>query len=341
MMMGIGKAAEYGIIIRNGEALQKASTLDTIVLDKTGTITQGKPILSEILTFSTFDQKTMMQYTASLEQASEHTLKFAILEWVKKENISLLTVTNFKAIPGYGIEGKVDNQHVIIGNAKLMNKFNISMQPHDDIKEKQYIFIGVDSVLVGAVLLEDPIRHDSAIAIAQLQKLALDVLMLTGDQQKTADAIAQHLHIQHVIANVLPTNKIDEIKSLQQKKKLVGMVGDGINDAPALAQADVGFAMGSGTDVAIESAEVTFIRNTLTNVAVAIAISKATVRNMKQNLFWAFAYNVCGIPIAAGILYPFFHVLLNPIIASAAMALSSLTVVLNATRLHFFKPKGI
>lgn len=339
MMMGIAKAAEYGIIIRNGEALQKASTLDTIILDKTGTITQGKPMVTKVLMFSKFNQKTMMQYVASLEQISEHSLKFAILEWAKKANISLLTVKKFKALPGYGIEGYVNDRHVVIGNLKLMYKNNIKIQALDNIEENKYIFVCINSSLIGAILTEDPIRKDSSTAISQLKHLGLQVRMLTGDQQKMANAIAQKLNIKYVTANVLPKNKIDKVKSLQKKHKQIGMVGDGINDAPALAQADVGFAMGSGIDIAIESADVTLIHNTLSNVSIAIAISKTTVANMKQNLFWAFAYNVCGIPIAAGILYPFFHVLLNPVIASAAMALSSVTVVLNATRLYFFKPK--
>jgi Cu+-exporting ATPase len=341
MMMGISKAAEYGIIIRNGQALQKASTLNDIVLDKTGTVTEGKPTLTDILTFSTFDKKTVMQYTASLEQSSEHPLKFPIINWAKKEKLSLLKADAFKAYPGYGIEGIIKDQRVLAGNLKLMNKFNIDMKGFDKKEEKPYIFVSIGSALVGAILLEDPIRADSALAVLRLQKLGLNVSMLTGDQQVAAESIAKQVHIRQVIANVLPTHKIQAVQKLQAQKKQVGMVGDGINDAPALAQADVGFAMGSGTDVAIESADVTFVRNSLTNVPIAIAISKATIRNMKENLFWAFAYNVCGIPIAAGILYPFFHVLLNPIIASAAMALSSLTVVLNATRLHFLKPKEI
>jgi len=343
VMVGMGKAAEYGILIRNGEALQRSSELNIIVLDKTGTITKGQPEVVKIMVQDNVDEKMILQYAASIEKGSEHPLAQAILEKAKKENVSIEKVENFEAIAGHGVKAVLNNHGILLGNDKLMLKNHIDLS-HLHLDEflnqgQTPIFLAVDKKLTGTLLIADPIKEDSAQTIEQLNRLGLRVIMLTGDNKKTAQAIAKQAGIEEVIAEVLPQDKSNQIQKLQNAGNIIGMVGDGINDAPALAQANVGFAIGAGTDIAIESADVTLMQSSLQGVVSAIAVSKATIRNIKQNLFGAFIYNTLGIPIAAGILYPLIHLLLNPMIAGAAMAASSLTVVSNANRLRLFKIK--
>lgn len=323
VIIGMGKAAEFGVLIRHGDALQQTCKLTAIVLDKTGTITEGKPTVTKITTDG-FDEKKFLQFTASLENYSEHPIASAIIEKAKQENIKLLEVKNFRAIEGKGIQGMIANQKITVGKNK--NAGNII---------GTNIAVTVNDKFIGSLIITDPIKADSKAAITKLKQLKLKVIMLTGDNQKTAQAIADEVGIEKVFAEILPQDKAKIVKDLQTQGKIVGMVGDGINDAPALTQANIGFAISSGTDVAIESADITLIRNSITSVVDAINISHATMKNIKQNLFGAFIYNTLCIPIAAGILFPFIGLLLNPAIAALAMALSDITVIFNAGRLHF------
>lgn len=345
VIVGMGKSAEHGILIRNGEALQKASQLDVIVLDKTGTITKGQPEVVKIIAAEGFDEQAVLEAAASLEQHSEHPLAQAIINRAKTQKLSLLKPNDFEAIIGHGVKATVNEKQVLFGNDKLMQQHKIAMNSLLSQAEQlaslgqTAMYLAIDNTLAGIISVADPIKSGAKSAIAQLQKMGLTVIMITGDNQKTAHAVANQVGISTVLAEVLPENKAEEVKKFQKKGKIVAMVGDGINDAPALTQADVGFAIGAGTDVAIESADVTLISNSIQGVINTITISKATMRNIKQNLFGAFIYNTVGIPIAAGILYPLIGVLLNPIIAGAAMAASSLTVVSNANRLRFLKIK--
>lgn len=343
VMVGMGKAAEHGILIRNGEALQQASQLTTIVLDKTGTITKGHPEVTQIVSTRGWDQERLLQLAASIETGSEHPLAQAIIDSAKAKDLNLLPINNFNAILGHGIKAEVNGYTILLGNEKLMNSENISMdslqKQATDFAEKGHtpMYIAIDGSIAGFIAVSDPIKEDSKDAIKQLKSKGLKVVMLTGDNKITAHAVAKQVGIENVIADVLPQDKSNQVQILQQNNEKVGMVGDGINDAPALANAHVGFAIGSGADVAIESADVTLIRNSIAGVADAIYISTAIMRNIKQNLWGAFLYNSIGIPIAAGILYPIFGILLNPIIAGTAMALSSVTVVSNANRLRWLK----
>lgn len=344
VMVGIGKAAESGILIRNGEALQVTSKITTMILDKTGTITQGSPTVTDVITFNNSDENTVMQHVASLESSSEHPLAEAIISYAKALNLTLSKVTDFDALTGKGVIGTLDGQTLLFGNKALMDKYHVAI---DDAYEqaqtlaseaKTPMYFAVNQQLQAIIAVADPIKADSAAAIKRLQNKGIHLVMLTGDNQATAQAVAKKVGIKDFIAEVLPDDKVNEVIKRQAKGEIVGMTGDGINDAPALAQADVGFAIGTGTDIAIESGDITLMRGSLHGLADAIAVSSATILNIKQNLFGAFIYNVAGIPIAAGLLYPFFGLLLNPIVAGAAMALSSLTVVSNANRLRFFKP---
>lgn len=339
IMVGVGKAAEYGVLIRNGEALQRSGQLTTIVLDKTGTITTGKPTVTAIIAASGWQEETLLALAAALEKNSEHPLAEAIVAAAAARELTLAASTQFTALVGQGAVGTVNGLRVIVGNAKLLASYNI-IAPAATLSSatNTLIYIAVGEEYAGVIAIADPIKPDAKSAIARLQALGLKVVMLTGDQHATAQAVADLLAIDEVWAELLPQEKEAKIAALQAQGEVVGMVGDGINDAPALARADVGFAIGSGTDVAIESADITLMRSSLHGVVDAIAISTATVRNIKQNLFGAFIYNSLGIPIAAGALYPLFGLLLNPMIAGAAMALSSFTVVSNANRLRFFKP---
>ncbi len=346
VIIGVGKAAEYGILIQQADALQQAGTLTTIVLDKTGTITLGKPKLVGIYPAPNQDEVQLLTLAASLEAGSEHSLAEAILSGAKEENLNLWSVTNFHAISGHGVSGTIEEKFACLGNRVFMEQQNIKI--HDLIPQSEQlarqgktpVFVADNYKAIGILAIADPIKPDAKTAIHRLKKAGLEVIMLTGDHYETARAIATEAGIDNVIAEVLPQDKAATIAQLQAKGKIVGMVGDGINDAPALARAHVGFAIGTGTDVAIESAGITLMRGSLEGIAQAIEISQQTIRNMKQNLFGAFIYNVIGIPIAAGVIFPFTGLLLNPMIAGAAMALSSVTVVSNANRLRFFNPKG-
>jgi len=343
IMVGVGKAAEMGVLIRNGDALQQSGRLTAVVLDKTGTITQGNPAVTEILAAEGVDDSDVLRMAASLESASEHPLAEAVINAARGRQLDWPTVEAFEAIPGKGIQGLVSGKQAAFGNLALLEKMNILPQHWQQQAMRlaeagqTAMYLVVDGEIAGLLSVADTLKPDSAQAIQRLQTLGLKVIMLTGDQLATAQAVADAVKVDEVMAEVLPQDKHRKIEELQQQGHIVAMVGDGINDAPALAQADVGFAIGSGTDVAIESADVTLMRGSLHGVADAIAISNATIRNIKQNLFGAFIYNIIGIPVAAGILFPFGGPLLNPMIAGAAMALSSVTVVSNANRLRFFK----
>ena len=346
VIAGVGKAAEFGIIIREGDALNKTGTLTRIVFDKTGTITEGAPRVNEIVALPSFTEAQLLSYAASLEQGSEHSLAEAIVVAARERGLDLYSTEQFAAYPGFGIGARVNHQSILLGNFALMTQQNINMQPllpRAEVFSSQgqtIMFIAINQEPAGFISLSDSIKSEAPSAIARLHQLGLKTMMLSGDQMKAARHVAELVGINEVIAGVLPADKANQIRELQQHGEKVGMVGDGINDAPALAQADVGFAIGAGTDVAIESADLIIMRRSLHAVADAIMISRATVRNIKQNLFGALIYNVLSIPIAAGILYPFTSLLLNPMIAGAAMALSSLTVVLNANRLRYFQVKG-
>ena len=336
LTVGIGKGAEQGVLIRSGDSLQTTRRLQAIVLDKTGTITKGKPELTNVVAETGFDEDEILRLAAAVERNSEHPLASAIVGGAKARNFTLPEITNFNAIPGHGVEADVEEMHVLLGNAKLMEKYAIpvgrlvaeSQRLADDGKTPMYI--AVNGRAAGIVAAADTVKEESAAAIAALKRLGLEVVMLTGDNRRTANAIGRQVGVDRVLAEVLPQDKAHEVQKLQLEGKKVGMVGDGINDAPALTQADVGFAIGTGTDVAIEAADITLISGSLKGVVTAIEISKATMRNVYQNLFGAFIYNGLGIPIAMGLLYPFIGLLLSPLLAAAAMAASSVTVVTNA-----------
>ena len=346
VMVGVGKAAEYGVLIRNGEALQAAGKLTTVVLDKTGTVTEGSPTVTDIVTTGNWQEDEVLRYAASIESGSEHPLAEAIVDAAKVKGLQLESASSFEAVAGHGVTGSLGGKTVALGNEKLMHTGGVDIDELATDAEilaltaQTPMYLAVDSRLVGLIAVSDPIKKDSKSAIDRLHRKGIKVVMLTGDNQKTADVVAQQVGVDEVIADVLPEDKAGKVAELQARGDIVGMVGDGINDAPALARANIGFAIGTGTDVAIESADITLMRGSLHGVPDAIDISRATVRNIKQNLFGAFVYNSLGIPVAAGILFPFFGILLNPIIAGGAMAMSSVTVVSNANRLRLFKAGG-
>jgi len=347
LTVGIGKGAENGILIRSGDALQSAENLDAIILDKTGTITRGEPALTDIVVVKGQTEAEVLRLAASLERGSEHPLGEAIVKGAEARNIGLAEAESFAAVPGHGVTGRIDGQDVLLGNAKLMRDRSIVTQSLEADWErlanegKTPMYVAVGGKPAGLVAVADTVKLDSKAAIDALRALGIEVVMLTGDNDRTGRAIAHQVGIERVLSEVLPEQKAHEVQKLQLEGKTVGMVGDGVNDAPALAQADVGFAIGTGTDVAIEASDVTLIKGSLFGVVTAIEISRATMRNVRQNLVGAFGYNVLGIPVAMGVLYPFLGVLLSPLIAAAAMAFSSVTVVTNANRLRLFEPKRI
>lgn len=343
VMVAVGRAAQMGVLIRKGEALQTAGKLTCMILDKTGTVTLGKPTLAHVAAFEGYSAEQVLQRAASLESGSEHPLAAAILAAAEAKSLKLDKVRKFHAVAGHGITGRMADQQWLFGNAALMAENSISIDAHNNqLAElatlgQTPMLLAVEQTVVGIVSVADPIKPDSAHAVRQLQQRGIRVLMVTGDNEITAKAIAAQAGISEVRAQVLPQDKAAVVKQLQSQGEMVGMVGDGINDAPALAQADVGFAIGSGTDVAIESADIVLLQGSLLKIPEAISLSKLTVANIKQNLLGAFFYNTIGIPVAAGLLYPLFGVLLNPMIAGAAMAMSSVTVVTNANRLRWAK----
>lgn len=346
LVAGVGKGAEHGILIRNGEALQLAAQIKTIVLDKTGTITKGKPALTDVVPAPGFDEQTLLRFAAGADEPSEHPLAQAIVQGARNKGLEPAVAAAFNAIPGHGVEAEIEGQRVLVGNRKLMKREQIDTTAVDAAVQrlqgegKTAMYVAVAQQVAGVVAVADTIKEDSVEAIRVMQAMGLEVIMLTGDNERTAQAIARQAGIQRVLAEVLPEDKAKEIHLLKQGGHKVGMVGDGINDAPALVEADIGFAIGTGTDVAIEAADITLMSGSLKGVAYAIEVSKATIRNAKQNLFSAFVYNVLGIPVAAGLLYPFLGLLLSPLIAGAAMAASSVTVVTNANRLRFFQARS-
>lgn len=346
LVAGVGKGAEHGVLIRNGEALQTASQLNTIVLDKTGTITKGKPELTDTIPVNGFEESELLRLAARADLLSEHPLAQAIVAGARAQGIEVVEAEEFEAVPGHGVETVVDGRQVLVGNLKLMKRHHVDTGAVDAEVErlqgegKTAMYTAVDGQAAGVVAVADTIKEDSVQAIRVMQESGLEVIMLTGDNERTAQAIAKQVGLERVLADVLPEDKAQEVHMLKVGGNKVGMVGDGINDAPALVEADVGFAIGTGTDVAIEAADITLMSGSLKGVAYAIEISQATMRNAKQSLFGAFVYNTLGVPVAAGVLFPFFGLLLSPILAGAAMAASSVTVVSNANRLRFFKARS-
>jgi len=344
---GIGKAAEHGVLIRSGESLQGAQRLQTIVLDKTGTITRGQPALTDVVALAPFSEEQLLQLVASAEHGSEHPLGAAIVKGALERKIRLRPVAEFSASVGGGIAATIDGRQVRVGNERFLREAGIELDglpgPWVVLAEdgKTPMYVAVDGKAAGLIAVADTVKDDSVRAIKRLRELGLEVVMLTGDNERTAKAIARQVGVDRVRAEVLPGDKALEVRKLQLEGKRVGMVGDGTNDAPALTQADVGFAIGTGTDVAIEAADVTLIGGSLNGVVLAIEVSRATMRNVFQNLFGAFIYNSLGLPIALGVLYPFFGILLSPLLAAAAMSFSSVTVITNANRLRNFKPAEV
>jgi len=341
---GIGLGAQNGILIRSGNALQTASKLNTIILDKTGTITRGKPALTDVVLLSGWDEDDVLRLAATVENASEHPLALAIVEGARARGLSLSAVTAFEAIPGHGVRAMVERRPVLIGNLKLMQRENIALDRleaearrlADDGKTPMYV--ALDGKAAGIIAVADTVKEASQAAIAAMKRMGLEVVMMTGDNERTAKAIARQVGVDRVLAEVQPQDKALNVQKLQLEGKKVAMVGDGINDAPALAQADVGLAIGTGTDVAIEASDITLIKGSLMGVVVAMQISRATMRNVYQNLVGAFIYNTLGLPIALGVLYPFVGILLSPLLAALAMSFSSVTVISNANRLKRWQP---
>jgi Cu+-exporting ATPase len=344
VLVGTGRGAEHGILIKGGEALETAHRLTTIVLDKTGTITRGQPALTDVLTVEGFDEDELLRLAAAAERGSEHPVGEAIVRRAEERGLARAGVGKFNALAGHGVEAEIEGRRVLIGNLKLMSERGVAAL--DDLQGraaaltaagKTAVYVAVDDAGAGVLAVADETKAESKEAVGALQKLGLEVVMITGDNRQTAEAVAREVGIGRVLAEVLPEGKAAEVRKLQAEGKRVAMVGDGINDAPALAAADIGIAIGTGTDVAIEASDITLIRGDLRGVVTAIALSRQTIKVIKQNLFWAFVYNTLGIPLAAGVFYPFTGWLLSPVVASAAMALSSVSVVANSLRLKRFR----
>ena len=340
---GDANGPEHGILIRSGDALQAAKKLDTIILDKTGTITLGKPAVTDVIPAPGFEVDAILALAAAAERDSEHPLAAAIVEGAAERGLTPLEPTSFEAVPGHGIRARLGDTRILVGKRAFLEAAGVQAAAleHDAARladeGKTPVFVAFDDRVAGIIAIADPVKPDSRAAIAALRELGLEVVMITGDNQRTADAIGRAVGIDRVLAEVLPQDKAHEVRKLQLEGRTVAMVGDGINDAPALAQSDVGFAIGTGTDVAIEASDVTLISGSLRGVVSAIAISRATMRNVYQNLVGAFVYNGVGLPVALGVLYPFFGLLLSPILAALAMSFSSVTVISNANRLKRFK----
>jgi Cu+-exporting ATPase len=341
---GIGLGAQNGILIRSGDALQAAERLNAVILDKTGTITHGKPALTDVVLVPGQDESQLLRLAASVERSSEHPLALAVVEGAQTRGLRLADVAEFEAIPGHGVSAKVEGHRLLIGNARLMNREGIALGDLETRSQaladdgKTPMLVAIDGHAAGIIAVADTVKDDSLAAIATMKKMGLEVVMITGDNERTAKAIARKVGIERVMAEVLPQDKALNVQKLQLEGKKVAMVGDGINDAPALAQADIGMAIGTGTDVAIEASDITLIKGSLAGVVTAMQISRATMRNVYQNLVGAFIYNTAGLPIALGVLYPFLGILLSPLLAALAMSFSSVTVISNANRLKRFRP---
>jgi Cu+-exporting ATPase len=344
IMVGTGKGAEHGILIKSAEALERLRSVTTVVLDKTGTVTQGKPRVTDLSPLGSVTAEELLCVAASLEKPSEHPLGAAVVEEAAARNIPLCPVTNFTAVPGKGVKGTIQGARYLAGNAALLSDEGVALDPAQTTADqfaqqgKTPLFFVQDGSLIGVIAVADTVKETSRAAIEGFQKLGLKVVMLTGDDRRTAQAVGAQLGLTQVIAQVLPADKERQISALQEAGEVVAMVGDGVNDAPALARADVGLAIGAGTDVAIESADIVLMKSDLVDAVTAVELSRATIRNVKQNLFWAFFYNIICIPLAAGAFYPLLHIQLSPMLAAAAMSLSSVCVVTNALRLRFFQP---
>ncbi len=362
IMVGTGKGAENGILIRSAGSLERLYKINTILLDKTGTLTEGNPRVTDVIAAAPYTEEEVLRLAASVEHDSEHPLAEAVVKAAEEKGMSLAGISDFKAVPGHGAMARLEGRKYILGSLKLLKENAVTIDGLEEkaselwSKGKTVIFLGVDGRAAGIIGLADTLKPGAAAVVAEIRRLGIDVAMVTGDNRRSAEAVARQAGIERILAEVLPEHKSEEVKKLQQEGRVVAMVGDGINDAPALAQADVGIAIGTGTDIAMETGDITLIRGDLSGIAAAVALSRSTMRTIKQNLFWAFAYNVLLIPVAAGVLYPAFQIagvpaglefilgdygFLNPILAAVAMALSSITVVSNSLRLRSFKPKNI